>query len=178
MDVVQIGPETRQQTLAELSALLRQSLDGSGQPLVPLAEELELARKYLAIEKRRFADRLCVSYSIEPGTERALVPVLLLQPLLENAVRHGISRSPSAGTIEIRSRRCGSQLELEVQDDGPGLPEGWSMKKLGIGLGSTRARLQQLYLSSSKLTLINRPERGVVASVSIPFCALTEEATA
>jgi len=171
-------PEAAQETLSELSSLLRQSLDGSGQPLVPLAEELELAKKYLAIEQRRFADRLRVTYDIESGTQRALVPVLLLQPLLENAVRHGVSKSPNAGTIEIRARRRGDKLELEVHDDGPGLPDGFSSKRLGIGLGSTRARLKQLYLSASKLTLVNRPERGVIATVSLPFCAPAEEATA
>lgn len=154
--------------LAQLSDLLRASLQGSDRQEVTLEEEVELVRTYLAIEEVRFSDRLRVSWSIDPDVAEALVPHLFLQPLVENAIRHGIAPMTEAGQIEIRARRNHDALLLEVQDDGRG-PGPSPVEGGGIGLRNVRDRLAQLYGSEAFLRLESVAPRGALAAVEIPY---------
>ncbi len=154
--------------IARLSDLLRASLAGDAADEVSLDEELALVDLYLDIEKVRFADRLEVHSDVDPEARRALVPQLILQPLVENAVRHGISRSSSAGRIDLVARRHGEALRLEVSDDGPGLGEAAAPRE-GIGLSNVRGRLSALYGEDGPLTLEDRAEGGCRARLEIPW---------
>ncbi len=156
-------------TLSEFGDLLRHSLEHGERPFVPLADELAFIRKYLAIEERRFEDRLKVTYDVRPEAEEIAVPALILQPLIENAIRHGIGKRPGAGRIEVAARLDTGRLHLEVNDDGPGLQVGWTLEGNGrFGLTNTRERLDQLYRGDYRVALKNRPQGGVSAVLSIP----------
>jgi LytS/YehU family sensor histidine kinase len=160
-----------------LSQLLRQVLDRREAALVGLGEELALVEHYLAIEQLRFRDRLQVRMEVAPEALGARVPSLLLQPLVENAVRHGIGARQEAGWVRIVGRREGDRLRLEVRDSGPGFPPGWeSRSPLGLGLANTRERLLNLYARDHRLELGNAPSGGAVVTVTIPFQAVPEEA--
>jgi two-component system LytT family sensor kinase len=152
--------------LTDLSELLRQTLAGWEAQEVPLRRELELTNLYLDIQRVRFQDRLTVEVDFLPATLNALVPTLLLQPLVENAVRHGVSRSSAPVRIELKSSLNDSILEIRVCDDGPGVPEGSSGN--GVGLSNTRARLQQLYGDRQSLRLDSADGR-TVATVLLPY---------
>lgn len=158
--------EAADQMLARLSELLRIALAGSGAREVTLGRELEFVERYLAIEKIRFGERLNIEMRIDPATRDALVPNLLLQPLVENAVRHGIGEREKAGSIAIAATRSNGSLRIEVTDDGPGLKRGFSE---GVGLKNTRARLQQMYGPSHALSLDPREDGGLRVAVEIPF---------
>lgn len=163
------GPQA-EEMLARLSDLLRCVLDEVEAQEVPLRRELEYLALYLSIEEVRFQDRLRVEISTGPETLDALVPHLGLQPLVENAIRHGIGSRSAAGRLEIRAARVGETLEIQVRDDGPGLPpEGPDSR--GIGLANTRARLQQLYGGAAALTLENGAAGGAVATLILPYRA-------
>jgi len=152
-----------------LSELLRMSLRSQAQE-VSVKQELEILQSYLAIERTRFHDRLSVSIEVDPNVLDALVPHLILQPLVENAVRHGIAPRARPGRIEVRARRVESRLELDVLDSGDGLPpDRLDALNHGVGLGNTRARLTHLYGSAHRFSFANRPEGGFHVSVSIPF---------
>jgi LytS/YehU family sensor histidine kinase len=153
--------------LVRLSDLLRLSLDHVGAEEVSLRQELEFLNGYLEIEQTRFQHRLAVSQEIEPSTLEAAVPNLFLQPVVENAIRHGIAKRLGGGKISIRSRREGGNLLLEVEDDGAGL--GSEELEEGLGLSNTRARFQHLYGSRHRFVLKNAPAGGVVATMIIPF---------
>ena len=156
--------------IAGLSDLLRHALESAEEQEVPLHEEVKFNELYLDIQKVRFSDRLTVRMEIAPETLDALVPNLLLQPLVENAIRHGISLNDSAGTIIISSRRAGDMLHISVCDDGPGLQSGWRMEESeGIGLANTSERLKHLYGTEQRFDLRNSENGGVTASLSIPF---------
>ncbi|HYX42287.1 MAG TPA: histidine kinase, partial [Pyrinomonadaceae bacterium] len=147
-------PRAADQMVARLGDLLRLTLDNHGVEEVPLKEELEFLEKYLEIEQTRFHDRLSVHLEIDPASLDALLPNLLLQPLVENAIRHGISARPGAGQIEICARRENGTLQLAVRDNGTGLPADWeTCGQLGVGLANTRARLAQLYGARHTFTL-------------------------
>jgi LytS/YehU family sensor histidine kinase len=134
---------------------------------VPLARELDLLDRYTTIQRARFGDRLDVRVSVEPLEAReALVPVLILQPLVENAIRHGIAQRARAGRIDVRARRSGGRLILEVQDDGAG--PGHGDFREGVGLGNTKARLAALYGGEQSFHLIG-DSIGTVARVSLPW---------
>jgi signal transduction histidine kinase len=154
--------------LAGLSDLLRLSLENAGTQEVSLKQELEFLERYLEIERIRFADRLNVSMRIAPETLAARVPNLILQPLVENAIRHGIAPRATAGLIEIRAEREGEKLRLQIKDDGPGLPADKSLSN-GVGLSNTLARLQRLYGPAQSLAFDNAPEGGAVVTLEIPF---------
>jgi two-component system LytT family sensor kinase len=159
--------------LAGLSDLLRYMLEDSRPPEVPLSEELVFVQRYLAIEQVRFQDRLRIEVDAAPATEDALVPTLILQPLVENAIRHGISRRVQAGRVAIRARRSDEQLILEVEDDGPGL--GSTMTPTpgtGLGLKNTRARLSQLYPGDFAFELTESAGGGTLATIRLPFRVL------
>lgn len=157
------------QILTNLSELLRRTLEEWENQEVPLRTEIEFLRLYLDIERVRFQDRLSIDMTLEPETLGALVPCFLLQPLVENAVRHGIAKSAAAGTVTLRARRIGSTLELLISDDGPGLAVPNDVPGNGVGLSNTRARLQQLYGRQECLELESPESGGVVATIRIPY---------
>jgi signal transduction histidine kinase len=163
--------------IAKLSDLLRLSLQTVGVQEVPLKQELDFLSKYLEIEQTRFRDRLTVMFDVQPDTLDALVPNLVLQPLVENAIKHGIGPRPTPGQIEIRSRRTGSLLEMEVRDNGVGL----SAARLtdfnrGVGLANTRSRLQHLYGSSHRFEFRQPPGGGLSVLIAIPLVEVAREA--
>ena len=158
--------------VTRLSDLLRQTLNSAGEQEVTLARELELLSPYLEIQRLRFADRLRVEFSIASDAENALVPSLLLQPLIENAIRHGITPRASGGRVEVRARRDGDFLRVEVADDGIGF-RAWSGRtpREGVGLGATRGRLRHMYGSAHHLALDAPPEGGFTVRLTIPYRA-------
>ncbi|MCI0485132.1 MAG: sensor histidine kinase [Blastocatellia bacterium] len=156
--------------IAGLSDLLRMALEEVGARETTLKQEMEFLEKYLAIEQIRFQDRLKVRIEIEPETLDATVPYLILQPIVENAIRHGISKRASASLVEIRAWREGGHLFMQVRDDGPGLAEGWTAPaREGIGIKNTRARLEQLYGRAHSFSIENGDGGGAVATIIIPF---------
>jgi two-component system LytT family sensor kinase len=162
-------------TLAHLSDLLRWVLDDSEQQEVALSRELEYLRLYLAVERVRFADRLRVDMRIAPDVLEAAVPHLCLQPIVENAIRHGIEASASSGGLVIAARRVGPNLELVVEDDGPGFRS--LRQPVGIGLANTRLRLAELYGDRASMTLANAIEGGAIVTLTFP-CRECEEPAA
>jgi signal transduction histidine kinase len=156
--------------LVKLSELLRFTLDNTGGQEVPLETEIDFLDRYLEIESIRFQDRLNVQFLLEDDVQDALVPNLVLQPLVENAIRHGISKSSTAGNIEVRARSRDGRLLLEVVDDGPGLPVGWDVDSdAGLGLRNTRARLEHLYGSNHTLDFAEGPGGGLMVRLAIPL---------
>jgi two-component system, LytTR family, sensor kinase len=155
--------------LTLLSELLRTSLENR-QQVVSLRQEFEFLDRYLEIEVLRFKDRLTLERDIDPDTLTAEVPTLLLQPLVENAIGHGVSRRTGPGTVRVESRILeGETLELRVLDTGPGFVTGASTGRTGVGLANTRARLEQLYGTRQDLQLANRPGGGACVTVHIPL---------
>lgn len=155
---------------AQLSELLRHILDQSDKQEVALQDELETTRRYLEIQQTRFFDRLAVRLDIDPETLDAKVPSLVLQPLVENAFRHGVSTRTTPSLIELTAHRDNGSLRIEIYNDGPLLPPDWNPDaSAGIGLANTRARLKQLYAGRHSFTLGNRGGSGVAASIVIPF---------
>lgn len=156
--------------LVGLSDLLRYTLENAGKQEVPLREELDFLELYLDIQKMRFPDRLQVEMRVASDTLDALVPNLILQPLVENAIRHGVSLRADAGIITITAERADGVLEILIHDDGPGLrpgtPQGTGD---GIGLSNTRARLAQLYGEGHRFTAANRASGGFETALAIPF---------
>jgi len=161
-------PQRAKRMLLRLSDLLRASIEGGEGHEVPLATELELLEAYLEIQRARFEDRLRVRFEIEPETRAALVPTLLLQPLVENAIRHGLEDSERGGEIAVLARRYGADLVLEVRDDGRGLVTNPAARE-GVGLGNTRERLARLYGDRHYLVLRSQPEGGVAVEVVLPY---------
>jgi signal transduction histidine kinase len=158
------------QMLVGLSDLLRQTLDNSGKQEVRLSEELEWLELYLKLQQMRFSDRLQTRIDAAPETLDALVPNLITQPLVENAIRHGLTPRAVPGTVSLTARRNGAWLELRVCDDGAGLPDGWRLAEdQGVGLGNTTARLRQLYGTDFQFDVRNREGGGVEAKLSIPL---------
>ncbi len=157
--------------IARLSELLRVTLASNGELEVPLEREIEVLERYLDIERVRLGDRLRVEYAVDDDALGALVPSLLLQPLVENAVRHGIAPENRAGRIRIGGRIDGATLRLSVTDDGRGMSEdaGGSNETEGIGLANTRARLQQRYGRDARLELENGVGRGLTVRVTMPL---------
>lgn len=158
-----------EEMLARLSDLLRCVLEDVEAQEVPLRRELEYLQLYLSIEQVRFQDRLSVEISADPSILDAAVPQMGLQPIVENAVRHGIGRSSAAGKIRVSAARVDSTLELRVQDDGPGLLAPELAQSRGIGLANTRLRLHQLYGDAARLSLENSAQGGAVATMMIPY---------
>ncbi|MBL9186790.1 MAG: histidine kinase [Opitutaceae bacterium] len=155
--------------IARLSSLLRLTLDRTRLHEVTLREELEFITCYLEIQQARFADRLAVALAIEPEALDARIPHLLLQPLVENALLHGIAPKSGPGRIEVSGRVEGDRLHLEVRDDGPGLPGGGGPAREGVGLGNTRERLAKIYGERAELHLRSTPGMGLTVQISLPF---------
>jgi two-component sensor histidine kinase len=154
--------------IAGLSDLLRRVLEDSHRQLVPLAEEMEFLQKYLDIQKARLGDRLQCKMEVGKDLLSAQVPSLILQPMVENAVKHGIAKRVRGGEIRIMAQRHDGLLTLRVYNDGPGLPEGWDETRSGIGMSNVRTRLRGLYGDAFVLDLRNQ-NQGVEAKVTVPF---------
>ena len=162
-------PEAADAMLGQLSDLLRLTLDRIGTQELPLKEELDFVQKYVEIERRRFGDRLQVDFDIAPETLDAAVPNMLLQPLVENAIRHGIARKVGGGRVEITARRNDSDLCLMVRDTGPGLAEARPGLSKGVGLANTRSRLEHLFGERHSLDFSEPPGGGLAVKIVIPF---------
>ena len=166
------------QMINRLSALLRRALTEQTAQTIPLREEIELVKLYLEIEQVRFNDKLSVRFDVAPDALDALVPNFLLQPLVENAVRHGIAVSSKGGSILIAAKTERDQLLLTIYDSGPGLNGELSdLTGHGIGLANTIARLQKLYGEQSTFMLSGKNGSGTTATVSIPYRATSPLAT-
>ncbi|HEX6973921.1 MAG TPA: histidine kinase [Vicinamibacterales bacterium] len=153
--------------IERLGDLLRMTLSAGDDAEVTLARELEHVRHYVAIEQANMGSRLVVAVDAEPAALSAGVPALLLQPLVENSVRHGLAPRAEGGEVRIVARRDGAFLDLTVQDDGVGIREG--ARRAGIGLENTRQRLQQLYGEAHSFSVESRDSGGVAVSIRVPF---------
>lgn len=156
--------------LVGLSDLLRHTLDHSSRQQIELREELNFIKLYLSIQEMRFSDRLQIEFDIDPATTKAMVPNLILQPLTENALRHGIARRAERGVVGVSSSAVDGQLRLIVYDNGAGLPDDWQLNgSAGIGLANTVARLQQLYDDEHQFDIRNRAGGGVEVVMVMPL---------
>jgi signal transduction histidine kinase len=167
--------EAADRTLMRLSDLLRLTLEHIGQQEIALQAELDFLAKYLQIEQTRFADRLIVRFDVQPETLDTLVPNLILQPLVENAIKHGVAKKSGLGHIDISARRDGDKLHMEVRDDGVGLSEdALTALQKGIGVSTTRARLQHLFGADHRFEF-HRQTTGLAVIVAIPWRTETTE---
>ena len=156
-------------TLLDLSKLLRVSLDQGNNELTPLEDEINLLDLYLSIERRRFEDRLRFRIDVPSDLDKQLIPHLLLQPLVENAIHHGIETDPDAGLVNVSAVREGERLRFLIEDDGPGLKDLWSFDRdAGIGLGNLRDRLAQLYGAEAHMLFEKRHPKGLAVVLLIP----------
>ena len=168
--LVHSDPDRADEALCKLGDLFRFVLEHSGVQEVSVREELDFIESYLEIEKLRFGSRVGVNIQVDRHLWQARVPPLLLQPLVENALRHGINGRVDPGRIDIRVVQIGDRLHLEVSDDGPGLSEDKSTTaRGGVGLSNTRARLYELYPNAHHFELCNRPTGGAVALLELPL---------
>jgi len=155
--------------IAGLSDFLRRTLEGSNRQEVPLGEEMGFVQKYLDIQKARFADRLRLRVDVPADLYPASVPNLILQPLVENAVKHGIAKRASGGAIRISASRHDGILALSVSNDGPSLSADWERAGAGIGISNVRTRLESLYGSDFELRMHNLDAGGVEVLLSLPL---------
>jgi two-component system, LytTR family, sensor kinase len=163
--------EAADKMIARLGDFLRLTLENSGTQEVTLQQELEFLKCYLEIERIRFQDRLTTTLRIDPQALNTQVPNLILQPIVENAIRHGIAPRSSSGQIDILAERKKDTLRICIKDNGPGLPLNRSFDssfKGGVGLANTRARLEQLYGAAYRFELANDPRGGLVVTLEIP----------
>jgi two-component system LytT family sensor kinase len=163
--------EAADKMITRLGDFLRITLENSGTQKVTLQQELEFLGGYLEIERIRFQDRLTTSIQVEPEALDVQVPNLILQPIVENAIRHGIAPRSAPGRIEVRAEHKNGMLRIQVRDNGPGLPVNRSSEnrfKGGLGLANTQARLDQLYGTTYRLDLDNDPDGGLVVTLEIP----------
>jgi sensor histidine kinase YesM len=168
--------EAAENMTLQLADLLRYSLDAMGVHEVPLSRELTLLQKYIDIQQMRFQDRLIVDMDIAANTLSAMVPNMMLQPLVENAIRHGIGPRRAPGHVRIISRQVFDELWIEIADDGIGFTRfDGSSPREGVGLRNTRARLQQLYNHDHRLILEDAAGGGCVVKIHIPFRTYSEE---
>ena len=156
--------------LEQLGDLLRLSLRHADDQEIPLDEELAFLERYLALQQARFEERLRARVDAAPDARDALVPTFLLQPLVENAVRHGIAPRSSGGALHVEVSRQNGSLRLRVEDDGPGLPPGWTPEaSAGVGLANTRERLRRLYGDGHRFSVSAAPDGGVRVEIEIPY---------
>lgn len=172
--LVHKDPELADRMIARLSDLLRLTLENVGVQEVRLAKELEFLEKYLDIERTRFADRLEIQMEIAPETLDATTPYLILQPLVENAVRYGIAPRSERGRIAITAHRKDGRLVISVSDDGPGITAPVNMKD-GVGISSTRSRLVRLYGADHRFELSPGGSGGLVVTLELPFRILGQQ---
>ncbi len=174
---VERDPKLTRLMIEHLGDLLRMSLESKDRQEVPLAEELAFLDHYLAIQRIRFGRRLRVEIQIAPEVRYASVPSLFLQPLVENAIRHGISHRASGGTVTVVAKAVGENLVIRVSDDGTGLPQGWTVEKsTGLGLSVTRERIAGLYPNGeASFTIGPREDGGTVVEIVLPLRVIGEE---
>jgi two-component system, LytTR family, sensor kinase len=168
---VERDPKLARRMIEHLGDLLRLSLESKDRQEVPLAEEMAFLEHYLAIQKIRFGDHLRIETQIAPEVKYASVPCLFVQPLVENAIRHGISRRASGGTVIVSARRDGNRLDIRVLDDGVGLPAGWTLENSGgVGLSVTRQRVAGLYPDGDTcFDVKRRATGGTEVEISLPL---------
>jgi signal transduction histidine kinase len=168
---VERDPRLTRTMIEHLGDLLRMSLESKDKQQVPLAEEMNFLDHYLEIQKIRFGDQLKIEIHVAPEVRYALVPSLFLQPLVENAIRHGVSRRASGGTVTVTAQRNQSQLEIRVLDDGLGLPPGWTLEdSAGLGLSVTRERIAGLHLNgNSRFAVLRREAGGTEVAILLPL---------
>ncbi len=159
-------PDTAKQMITKLGDLLRATLSRATSQEVTLGEEISLLQDYLAIEQIRFKNRLIVHYDVTPSVNNCMVPDFILQPLVENAITHGIAPKLGMVTLTIKACSADQQLIIEVIDNGIGLPSNWQE---GIGLGATRARLQRLYGLNHRFQIIENEISGITVRIEIPI---------
>ena len=172
--VLSKATEPANEMLTKLSQFLRYSLDHSPLDRVSLAQELKTCQLYLDIERVRFGDRLKIDIEVPDEAGQGLVPSMLLQPVIENSIKHGISKQEQGGTISIYAAKAGEALEITVIDDGPGLSaEQESDTQFsfsnGVGVSNIRSRLAEMYSVHHSLTFFNQPLRGLAVKIRIPY---------
>jgi sensor histidine kinase YesM len=163
--------------MARLGDFLRLTLDNAGTQEVSLAQEVEFLKCYLDIERIRFEKRLTTDFHIDPDALNAIVPNLILQPLVENAILHGVAPRLAPGMILVDIRRVDGWLRINVQDNGAGIPAsatGVIMVKEGVGLNNTRSRLERLYGDRASLHLTNAKEGGLIATIELPYVPMAQ----
>ena len=165
--------EAADRMMARLSDLLRLTIDGDREAEVPLQREIEFLEGYVEIQQARFGERLRVTLEVAPETLDARVPHLFLQPLVENAIRHGLSDRAAGGTVAVTSCRAGERLRVTVRDDGVGLPAAGLRE--GLGLANTRARLEALYAAAQRFEIASAPGGGTVVTVEVPWRSAATE---
>ena len=175
---VERDPRLARRMIEHLGDLLRLSLASKDKQEVPFVDELEFLEHYVAIQKIRFGDHLKVELAIAPEVKLACVPSLFLQPLVENAIRHGLSQHSSRGTVTISAERLDHRVKIRVLDDGVGLPPDWSLESsAGLGLTVTRQRIAGLYPGGASQFLIrNREGGGTEVEIDLPFRTAVEDA--
>jgi sensor histidine kinase YesM len=167
---VERDPRLTRRMIEHLGDLLRMSLETKDRQEVPLAEELAFLEHYLEIQRIRFGNQLRVTVDVGPEVRYAMTPSLVLQPLVENAIRHGISKRVSGGEIVVSARAEEGRLMLRVEDDGAGLPAGWTLEQsAGLGLSVTRERVEALYGDEGAITAHRRKEGGTVVELKLPL---------
>ena len=157
--------------IAQLSELLRLAIERTGLQEIPLTQELDFIRRYLEIERLRYGEKLLVKFEVEPAALDVLVPNIVLQPLVENAIKHAISLRTNPGVVQVAAQRAGERLHIAITDDGS---EGHAAvlstrKGPGIGLANSRAQLDKLYGANYRLEMLRRPEGGTVVSLDLPW---------
>jgi two-component system, LytTR family, sensor kinase len=174
---VERDPRMARGMIEHLGDLLRLSLESRDKQELPLAEEMAFLDHYLAIQQIRFGDHLKIEIRIDSDVKYASVPCLFIQPLVENAIRHGISRRSSGGIVIVSARRVENQLQIRVLDDGVGLPAGWTLESsAGVGLSLTRDRIASLYPDgTSRFAVRRRVDGGTEVEITLPLSVVGEE---
>jgi LytS/YehU family sensor histidine kinase len=167
---VERDPRLARRMIEHLGDLLRLSLESRDRQEVPLVEEMAFLDHYVAIQKIRFGNALHIETCIDPEVKYALVPCFIVQPLVENAIRHGISRRAAGGSVTVTAQRREAQVEIRIADDGVGLPPEWSLEtSAGLGLSVTRERITTLHNGASNFSVTRRPTGGTEVEILLPL---------